>query len=335
MQANHFEHADDVRAWAGVLRSSKTSTLKFAVARAILDEIRDAATSQSEVHISRDRLGHRLVSYYWYQVRLFRLKQAAADIQEPNVVRRLRDLDGASDSKWHPSRPYIQEIVSFVAEDGFREVIPRFHSGFEGTIFEVKQGGAITISGRSRAFATAFEPLIMRSVMAGWAELVEQYNLTPRVLAKVTFDGRRRTSVSKWAKPLRELDDACFYCRKSKPERVQVDHVVPWSFLFDDAAWNLVLACDACNNGKRDSVPASRFLTALCERNRSLTAESPAGDFAARVHFSMTQLPHAGADGLKQSLDMLCEQAHLQGFPSEWSPSQSSPAGIAHRENPT
>ncbi len=316
-----MDYAEEVRAWASLLRSSKTSTLKFAVARAILDEVRDAATAEGEVHISRDRLSFRLVSYYWYQVRLFRLKQAAAEIQEPNVVRKLRDLNLTSDSKWHPSRSYIQDVVDFVSEDGFREVIPRFHSGIERTIFEVRAGGAIAIAGRPRAFAAALEPLLMRSVMAGWAEQVEQYNLTPRVLAKVSFNGQRRTSVSKWAKPLREFDDACFYCRTATPERVQVDHVVPWSFLFDDAAWNLVLACDGCNNSKRDWVPASRFLTALCERNRSLTDQGAAGAFAKRVHFSMTQLPHGGAEGLKQSLDMLCEQAYLQGFSGDWSPS--------------
>jgi len=334
MQASPTDYAEEVRAWASVLRSSKTSTLKFAVARAILDEVRDVATAQGEVHISRNRLSHRLVSYYWYQVRLFRLKQAAAEIQEPNVVRKLRDLDEGSDGKWHPSRPYIQEVVNFVAEVGFREVIPRFHSGIEGTIFEARADGAIAILGRPHAFVAAFEPLLTRSVMAGWAEQVEQYNLTPRVLAKVSFDGRRRTSVSKWAKPLRKLDDACFYCRTAKPEHAQVDHVVPWSFLFDDAAWNLVLACDGCNNSKRDSVPGARFLTALCERNRDLTAQRPAGDFAARVYFSMTQLPLGGTDGLRQSLDMLCEQAYLQGFPGDWSPSQRTPAGFAYRENP-
>jgi hypothetical protein len=156
--------------------------------------------------------------------------------------------------------------------------------------------------------------------MAGWAEQVEQYNLTPRVLAKVSFDGRRRASVSKWAKQLRQLDDACFYCRTAKPERAQVDHVVPWSFLFDDAAWNLVLACESCNNSKRDWLPARRFLASLCERNGAMPTESE-GDFAKRVHFSMTQLPHGGADGLQKSLEMLCEQAFLQGFAANWSPS--------------
>ena len=117
--------------------------------------------------------------------------------------------------------------------------------------------------------------------------------------------------------------------------RVQVDHVVPWSFLFDDPAWNLVLACEGCNNSKRHSVPASRFLTALCERNLGLTTQVPAGEFAARVCFSLTQLPHGGADGLKQSLDMLCEQAYLQGFPGDWSPSALAPVGFAERESPT
>lgn len=319
LDANGHGQSNYLRAWSSVLRSSKTSTLKFAVARAILDEVREAV-GEGEVLILRQQLALRLVFYYWHQVRQFRLKQAPAEIQEPNVARRLRALPEELGTKWDPLRSDVKAVVSFVAEEGFREVIPRFHTGLEHRIFELRSGGVIAVTTHQRAFIQAFEPILMRSVLGGWAGNVEQYNLTPRVLAKIRFDGRRRTSVTKWAKPLREIDDTCFYCRKASPLSAHVDHVIPWSFLFDDPAWNLVLACDTCNVNKRDRIPAPQFMRRLCERNDDL-ASVGTGGFSKRVSFSLTQLPLGGSKGLAKSLEVLCEQAFLQGFAGNWTPS--------------
>lgn len=307
-------HDRHMHAWSSMLRSLKTSTLKFALARAILDEVRETQ-GNGELLISRERLSFRLVSYYWYQVRQFRLKQAAAEIQEPNVVRQLRSLAEATGTKWDPLRPEIRSVVEFVTEAGFREVLPRFHTGIGGIIFESRRGG-IAIPADQRAFINAHEPFLIQVVLAGWAEQVERYNLTPRVLAKVRFDGRRRTSVSKWVQPLRELDNACFYCRKSKPDVAHVDHFIPWSFLFDDAPWNLVLACETCNMQKSDKIPSRQFLTRLCLRNEEEALEST--EFGKRIVFSLTQLPYQSLDS---ALAVLCQQAYLQGFIGDWSPS--------------
>ncbi|WP_175718798.1 HNH endonuclease domain-containing protein [Burkholderia anthina] len=308
-----------VHAWSNMLRSSKTSTLKYAVARAILDEAREAGDCVGELLISRTRLSSRLVSYYWYQVRQFRLKQAAAEIQEPNVVRRLRGMAESVDTKWDPLRPEVEDIVEFVTSAGFKEVIPRFHAGIEVKIFESREKGAIAIPAEQRAFLAVFEPLLTRSVLAGWAEQVEQYNHSPRALAKIRFDGRRRGGVSKWAASLRDLENACFYCHRTEPEAAHVDHVIPWSFLFDDAEWNLVLACGTCNSQKRDKVPAHRFLTRLCSRNADQVRLANS-EFGKRIAFSLTQLTQHGIGGFEKTLDALCAQAYLQGFSRNWSP---------------
>ena len=223
------------------------------------------------------------------------------------------------DTQWDPLRREVQDIVEFVASAGFKEVIPRFHSGIEGKIFERREKGAIAIPTEQRAFIAAFEPLLMRSVLAGWAEQVEQYNHSPRVLAKIRFDGRRRSGVSKWAGTLRDLDNACFYCRRPQPEAAHVDHVIPWSFLFDDAEWNLVLSCGTCNSQKRDKIPAHRFLALLCNRNAD-QAQSADSEFGKQIAFSLTQLAHQGAGGLEKTLEALCAQAYLQGFARNWSP---------------
>ncbi|QLA82563.1 hypothetical protein EXV95_19130 [Acidovorax sp. JMULE5] len=311
------KHFNLISTWSGVLRSSKTSTLKYAVARALIETVKES-TSNNDVVLTREALATRLVCYYWYQVRQFRLKQAAAEIQEPNVTRQLRALPDSYGLRWHAKTPEIKKIIEFVAEEGFREVIPRFHTGLDGRIFEMHGTKALRVTEAQRGFIATFESLLMRSVLGGWSAQVEQYNLTPRVYAKICFDGRRRTSVWRWAGHLRAHDNSCFYCGKLDPTPAHVDHVIPWSFLLDDPAWNLVLACDLCNSSKRDRIPAQQFLQRLCTRNQALTG---GGAFENRVRFSLSQLPHRASDGLAISLNVLCQQAYLQGFGRGWHPS--------------
>lgn len=322
IQSTQMNHESEVRAWSTVLRSTKTSTLKFALARAILDEVRQPHQQRSDT-ITRELLAQRLVQYYWYQIRQFHLKQASASNQEPNVVRKIRELDATCSTKWQPAALHTRSVIDYVAKHGFDEVIHRFHTGVEGSIFSVNRGRGIAIANSQRVFLGHFGSLLMPTILAGWAAQVERYNHAPRVLAKVGFDGRRRAGANKWTSALRLLENACFYCRIPDPRFVQVDHVIPWSFVFDDAEWNLVLACGSCNNQKRDRIPASRFLEALCERNSRLISANT-DDFSGRVRFSLSQLPYTGHEGQHKSIMYLCEQALLQGFSNSWTPVQSA-----------
>mgnify|MGYP000224375912 CR=1 FL=1 len=63
----------------------------------------------------------------------------------------------------------------------------------------------------------------------------------------------------------------CFYCGKPlKPDKIDVDHFIPWSFIKDDMLWNLVLSCPHCNRQKNDKLPDETFLYILQERNKKL-----------------------------------------------------------------
>lgn len=60
----------------------------------------------------------------------------------------------------------------------------------------------------------------------------------------------------------------CFYCNcRLQKGDVHVDHFIPWSYIFDDEAWNLVLSCSNCNLKKRDSLAQEEFLVELIRRN--------------------------------------------------------------------
>ena len=67
----------------------------------------------------------------------------------------------------------------------------------------------------------------------------------------------------------------CFYCGKQlSPDKIDVDHFIPWSFIKDDNLWNLVLACPSCNRKKNDKLPAGDYLAALVHRNQHILIEA-------------------------------------------------------------
>lgn len=48
---------------------------------------------------------------------------------------------------------------------------------------------------------------------------------------------------------------------------IHVDHFIPWSYLFEDELWNLVLACRKCNLQKHSSLPPEKYVRLLTSRN--------------------------------------------------------------------
>ena len=110
-----------------------------------------------------------------------------------------------------------------------------------------------------------------------WARFLEKVNDDSAVTHLLTKldESTLRGNLSVYRRILWEEFEShrCFYCGKElRPGAIDVDHVIPWSFMKDDQLWNLVLACPRCNNRKRARLPAERYLEALEERNDALAA---------------------------------------------------------------
>ena len=49
---------------------------------------------------------------------------------------------------------------------------------------------------------------------------------------------------------------------------ISVDHVIPWSFMYSDDIWNLVLTTKSNNSKKSNIVPSEDVIERLKERNK-------------------------------------------------------------------
>lgn len=112
-----------------------------------------------------------------------------------------------------------------------------------------------------------------------WARFLERVNeeaVAVKLLDKID-ESAKRNNLAAYRQILYEEFESktCFYCGKLlSPDKIDVDHFIPWSFIKDDNLWNLVLACPSCNRKKNDKLPAGRYLTDLIDRNNHLIIET-------------------------------------------------------------
>lgn len=52
--------------------------------------------------------------------------------------------------------------------------------------------------------------------------------------------------------------------------KIHIDHFIPWSFIRNDQAWNLVVTCSKCNLSKNDKMAQKYYLEKLIDRDNSL-----------------------------------------------------------------
>ena len=109
-----------------------------------------------------------------------------------------------------------------------------------------------------------------------WAQLLEKFNNAPRITSKVkgiSDNQIRRNNLTKYKNILLEnmnkpID---FYTGEElQPDDISVDHVIPWSFMYSDDIWNLVLTSKSHNSYKSNHIPSKEVIEQLNQRNKAL-----------------------------------------------------------------
>ncbi len=116
--------------------------------------------------------------------------------------------------------------------------------------------------------------LLSKAIIFEWAKFLEKINLgLPMLISKIESSERYRGSLEKVTLIIKHFD-TCFYCNNilsSEKQMIHVDHFIPWSYVFEDELWNLVLTCRKCNLKKHSSLPSEKFIFKLVERNKEFS----------------------------------------------------------------
>ena len=269
----------------------KDNTYKFTLAKTILDycieTVHDGTDKTYE--IPYEYLARKFFEYYWYQKYKFRMKQDFHETKTPMVMSTLSEVFGEEstgdikllkEDKVKKAKELIQKRVFGHAKNKTSMVIPKFQNvtvpnGVERrkTFYDWSDSEQkITLNPEAYWFFRNNNQLLSRAVLAEWAKFLERVNYSmPKLVAKIDDPRADRGSLVSYRKMYLPFSKECFYCKTGlKSGCIHVDHFIPWSYVFEDSAWNLVLACQRCNCEKSNALATCSFLDKLIIRNEEL-----------------------------------------------------------------
>ena len=278
-------------------KGSKSNTYKFALARFLLDH---SHKPDSSYIVSFQDIAKKFLKYYWHQECKYRIRQNYDPKKIPSVVQVIRDvfkerMVGGYIPEYFENMPQEEiknaeaEIIKRVFGIGKKsQVVPRFqrlkgqppdrnlHIRGTGDFYDYDvPSGQLEIKPEALSFFKDNYNVLTKAVFLEWSRFLEKINTLPRIIEKVESEVVRRRALTSYQSIFRDQRD-CFYCNRTLDERqIHVDHFIPWSYIFEDEAWNLVLACQDCNLKKSDSLAGPSFRNELINRNRDYQKKIP------------------------------------------------------------
>jgi hypothetical protein len=309
-----------------VTRGLNANSYKFALWRALARLA--PATDDITPKIFKRDLSPIFLEYYWPLEVKYHIRQGIDPDKDPIVMKLIRRLvytdvvtQGETLAAFKDRMPDRHSaLVVEIERAAFDDVIPRFHTVHSAPITPVifkftgkpgRAGDTIELTTDSRRFLIDYRKLVDYVAVSGWVRFTEQFTSAPRLHDKIDGTKLPRVAVSRWRKSLITMQNGrCFYDDSHDMVSPEVDHVLPWSFVMEDRTWNLVLACRACNNEKRDRLTSTAALEALCARNEAIADGRIEADRRFRRDFAEWH-----TRDLPSHVRGLYDQALADGFP--------------------
>jgi|TARA_Y100000294_G_C8555857_1_gene337165 5-methylcytosine-specific restriction endonuclease McrA len=265
-------------------RGSFTTTYKFALLRALADW--GKSTPRGNNTITLVELAEKFIQYYWNLSMKFKIKENNYVMKEiKKVCERCNQSQGAilDNFKTEFTEEY-NNLVNRVRGNAFKDVIRRLHKGVPieecAKLFEYDDlgeealGDELTIPLQARQFLISHYSVVKNLALGSWVKFTEKTTNSPRLYQKISGEVKRE-SLDKYDTFFSDDRNQtnCFYCNRELIANQQArDHVIPWSFILEDKAWNLVLCCQRCNSQKGDKIPSNNHIESLFQKNTELLA---------------------------------------------------------------
>lgn len=287
---------------------SNCNTYKPAFGKGVIECIYNGKftmNSMNQVVVDFMDIAECMVRYYWNQSFFFHLKQQPGN-KVPTIYQHVNDLiekykelastnipcwsdEGLALIKNKAPEFYRNETAK-VAKDLNKDVCWRFPYLNRGEkklyIYQKSLGSYLFFEPSAIQEIKEYALILSKLLNYRWSLLLEKFNVSPNILNKVNDAGNekiRRNNLSKYRKilemefPVGKTKD--FYSHNIIDENeISVDHVIPWSFIYRDDIWNLVLTSRSNNSSKSNSAPTQNVIHELERRNQRLFDILPPGN---------------------------------------------------------
>ncbi len=266
-------------------KSRNDASYKFGFLKAIIDNLFNV---DKDLKLTFDQLFGKFTEIYWNLVLKYHLRQKAptSDGKESYIESILHEAAVRYKIDSEEPIPY-ESLTPAMMHDISHRVKMKCKTNVVGALFEdtnrlfysfSKKEEWLQINPAMYEFICKHKVIIEKVNYYEWARFMEKVNedsVLIKLLDKLDKSSKRN-NLSYYRQILyNEFESRkCFYCgRPLNPDKVDVDHFIPWSFVKDDNIWNLVLACPSCNRKKSDKLPTEYFLNELEERNQHFIVE--------------------------------------------------------------
>ena len=286
--------------WLTIIETmSNQNTYKLAWGRSIVEYV-----NLSEIDESKEYFEFKLIDaaelvlkYYWNQIFFFDLKQvpekgkAKIIIEVKKLISLYEELVDSNNPKWFQDgkeilkdRPEyskgLKKIANLLKENPTKYFLNASVDGSRKThplpiYIRDDANNRILIKTEDAKTLKEYGIIIAKLLKYKWTQLLEKYNFVPMLSNKVTaisIGKIDRNELIEYKKQLiKEFSDGKirdFYTGEELTfKEATVDHVIPWSFMYSDDIWNLVLTSQSNNSSKSNIVPSQEVIDRLKERN--------------------------------------------------------------------
>ena len=286
---------DYISMWLDIIENmNNDNTYKLAWGRAIIEIVCEMKVVEERNCISFESIAEKMLKYYWNQVFFFNLKQGPGKV--PVVVQETEkcieyyktlvqsnipvwfeyaQAELKKDEKFYNC--VIRKITTTLPQNvSWRFIISK---GETLPIYELDNGNKCLYLNNDEVDALKNYSFVLSQLLNyKWAQLLEKFNNAPRIVSKVKGISEskiRRNNLKKFKDILLAQSEngqiLDFYTGDVLDDNdISVDHVIPWSFMYSDDIWNLVLTSKFYNSSKSNHIPNDYIIEKLVQRNELL-----------------------------------------------------------------
>lgn len=271
------------------------NTYKLAWGRALVEICYGMEVVKEPTVITFDAISAVFLKYYWNQTYFFKLYQGPAH-SKPVIQQITEEMIEAYQKATNSTLPVwfedaykvlskntkqFQSYIHKISRTFTQNVSYRFlRVGDQELPLYILDNTNQTVSFKQEQVNLIKEHAFIFSQLLNyrWAQLLEKFNTNPRIAMKVkgiSEEKIRRNNLTKFKNALlKQFPDGIvrdFYTEEIlDPNDISIDHVIPWSFMYSDDIWNLVITSKSRNSSKSNGKITQEYITKLKLRNQEI-----------------------------------------------------------------
>lgn len=287
---------DYLEKWLYVIDGMRNdNSYKLAWGRSLIELCHSNECSGEKIIFTFDQISENFLKYYWNQTYFFRFYQGPAKTK-PVIQKTTEEMIDWYQKAEDTTVPvwFDQAKVIFLKEPNhYRRNLRKISKQMSNDVawrFTIIDKTSIdlyqldlkkmTVTFTLEQYQMIKEHAFVLSQLLNyrWAQLLEKFNQSPRIASKVkgmSDEQLRRNNLKKFKEALlKQFPDGIvrdFYTNEIlDPNDISIDHVIPWSFMYSDDIWNLVITSKSKNSSKSNSKTTVEYIEKLKKRNREI-----------------------------------------------------------------